>query len=104
MPGTDMEEWYREVGYILSTSDSEGCHTSIMEGMASGCEPIVCNWPGADQLFPPEYVYENLDDAIDRLANRSDDNLNLERMNVFKGHIKDYDSDMFVEFLLKLMV
>jgi glycosyltransferase involved in cell wall biosynthesis len=51
-PGSDMEEWYRSIGTILSSSDSEGCHTSVLEGMASGAYPVVHNWPGAEGLLP----------------------------------------------------
>jgi glycosyltransferase involved in cell wall biosynthesis len=61
--GPDMEEWYRGVGVILSSSDSEGCHTSVMEGMASGCYPVVHDWPGAKGLFAP-YVHAEMQDAI----------------------------------------
>lgn len=62
-PGPDMEEWYRGIGVILSSSDSEGCHTSVLEGMAAGCHPVVYDWPGARSLFAP-HVYTDLADAI----------------------------------------
>ncbi|MCE8509978.1 glycosyltransferase [Ruegeria pomeroyi] len=61
--GPDMEEWYRGVGTILSSSDSEGCHTAVLEGMASGCLPVVYDWPGARSLFAP-HVHDDLCDAI----------------------------------------
>jgi glycosyltransferase involved in cell wall biosynthesis len=61
--GPDMEEWYRGIGTILSSSDSEGCHTSVIEGMASGCYPVVHDWPGARSLFTP-YVHKDITDAI----------------------------------------
>lgn len=61
--GSDMEEWYRGIGTILSSSDSEGCHTSVFEGMASGCYPVVYDWPGAKSLFAP-YVHADMTDAI----------------------------------------
>lgn len=64
--GSDMEEWYRGIGTILSSSDSEGCHTSVMEGMASGCYPVVHDWPGAQSLFAP-YVHSDMALAIDDL-------------------------------------
>ena len=62
-PGPDMEEWYRSVGVILSSSDSEGCHTAVTEGMASGCYPVVQDWPGAHGLYAP-YVHADLRAAI----------------------------------------
>ena len=63
LPGSDMEEWYRSVGTILSSSDTEGCHTSILEGMAAGCYPVVHDWPGAQSLFAP-FVHADMADAI----------------------------------------
>jgi len=62
-PGSNMEEWFREVGFVLSTSSSEGCHTAIMEGMASGAMPIVRNWPGAADIFG-DFVHEEAEGAI----------------------------------------
>ena len=59
-----MEEWYRGIGTILSSSDSEGCHTSVLEGMASGAYPVVHNWPGAQGLFHP-FVHDDITQAID---------------------------------------
>lgn len=69
--GPDMEEWYRGIGTILSSSDSEGCHTSVIEGMASGCHPVVYDWPGARSLFAP-YVHADMTDAIDGLIGLAD--------------------------------
>ena len=62
-PGANMEEWFRDVGFMLSSSDTEGCHTAVMEGMASGAMPIVRDWPGARELYG-ENVWAKLDDAI----------------------------------------
>lgn len=61
--GPDMEEWYRGIGTILSSSDSEGCHTSVTEAMASGCLPVVHDWPGARSLFAP-HVHADMREAL----------------------------------------
>ncbi len=63
LAGPDMEEWYRGIGTILSPSDSEGCHTAVMEGIASGCYPVVHDWPGAQGLFAP-HVHAEMRDAV----------------------------------------
>ena len=59
-PGSDMAEWYRKVGFILSTSDIEGCHTAVAEGMCSGAWPAVINWAGADTVYPG-YVHDSVE-------------------------------------------
>ncbi len=101
--GSDMEEWFRGVSYVLSSSDTEGCHTSVLEGMASGCEPIVYNWPGAAQLFPAEYVYSELEDSIERILARKMENGGAQSSEAFKNHVRRYDSKEFVEFLFRLV-
>ena len=55
-PGPDMAEWYRHIGFILSPSDTEGCHTAVAEAMASGAPPVVNAWPGAASVYPAEFV------------------------------------------------
>jgi glycosyltransferase involved in cell wall biosynthesis len=55
-PGPDMAEWYRHIGFILSASDTEGCHTAVAEAMASGAAPAINAWPGAASVYPAEFV------------------------------------------------
>lgn len=48
----DMPEWYRKIGYIISSSDGEGSHQSLPEGAASRSVPISMLWTGVDELYP----------------------------------------------------
>jgi hypothetical protein len=63
--GNDMPEWFRGVSVILSSSDSEGCHTSVAEGMASGAMPVCWNWPGAASVYGPECVHESVEAMVE---------------------------------------
>ena len=36
--------------------DTEGCHTSVAEAMASGTPPAINAWPGAASVYPAEFV------------------------------------------------
>jgi glycosyltransferase involved in cell wall biosynthesis len=65
--GSDMAEWFRHVGFILSTSDSEGCHTSVAEGMASGATPAIYHWPGAASVYPREFVFDTVDEMVEHI-------------------------------------
>lgn len=76
-PGPNMAEWYRNVGFILSTSESEGCHTSVAEGICSGAAPVVIDWPGARSVYGEDAVFGSVEemarailaaDALDRSA------------------------------------
>ena len=55
--GSDMLDWYSKIGFIISTSDFEGSHQAVAEGMASGCIPIIRNWLGAGELYPEKFTY-----------------------------------------------
>lgn len=58
-----LEEFYRNTGWVLSLSDFEGCHTSVAEGGVMGCMPLITNWSGADEVYPPELVHSDLIDV-----------------------------------------
>lgn len=66
-PGPDMAEWYRHVGFILSPSDTEGCHTSVAEAMASGAAPAINAWPGAASVYPADFVRDGAAAMAERI-------------------------------------
>lgn len=63
--GNDMGEWFRSVDFILSSSDTEGCHTSVAEGMAAGCWPVCWAWPGAASVYGAEHVHDSVDAMVE---------------------------------------
>ncbi|MBV1780709.1 hypothetical protein KRR55_16460 [Paeniglutamicibacter sp. ABSL32-1] len=62
-PGRDMATWYQQIGVILSTSDIEGSHVALAEGIASGALPVARNWPGIGTLWPDDFVFQDLERA-----------------------------------------
>ena len=62
--GNDVAEWFTKIGFILSTSDREGSHQAVAEGMASGSIPIIRNWDGAKMLYPHDQVFTAPDVAV----------------------------------------
>jgi glycosyltransferase involved in cell wall biosynthesis len=62
--GSDVPEWFRKIGFILSPSDREGSHQSVAEGMSAGSVPVIRNWAGASQIYPGEFIYDSTDDAV----------------------------------------
>jgi glycosyltransferase involved in cell wall biosynthesis len=63
-PGRDMGRWFRRIGHVLSTSDEEGCHTAVAEGMASAAVPVVRPWPGAAEIYDKEWVHASIEDSV----------------------------------------
>ena len=102
-PGPDMEEWYRGIGTILSSSDSEGCHTAVLEGMASGCLPVVHDWPGARSLYG-DHVHADLRAAIPgviALAESGDDDIDAARAALSR-QVAGHDVERFIRAFLDL--
>jgi glycosyltransferase involved in cell wall biosynthesis len=62
-PGRDMARWFRGIGHVLSTSDEEGSHTAVAEGMAAGSVPVVRPWPGAAELYDKQWIHATVEDA-----------------------------------------
>ena len=58
----DIENFYPENAWILSTSTTESFSYAVAEGMACGLTPMVFAWPGADELWPTECVWQSMED------------------------------------------
>lgn len=63
--GPDMEEWYRQVGVVLSTSDFESFHLTLADGAATGALPVSLNWPGADLIYPLTWLTGTTDEIVE---------------------------------------
>lgn len=66
--GDDMAQWYQGVGVALSTSDFESFHLTIADGAASGAMPALLAWPGADRVYPREWISPDVESMIERIA------------------------------------
>jgi len=68
-----LERWFAGVGYVLSTSDREGTHEAVAQGMSSGAVPVVRRWPaaaawrGADQRYPNALLFDEPMDAAEQI-------------------------------------
>lgn len=56
---SDMAGWYSKIGIALSVSDFESFHLTIPDGAASGAEPYCLAWPGADLIYPDEWIFDS---------------------------------------------
>lgn len=90
-PGPDMAEWFRHVSFILSTSESEGCHTSIAEGMASGAFPALLNWPGADSVYPPQFVTGSVPELAELISSLDERHLDEQARAEIAEMAKPFD-------------
>ncbi|QSF30460.1 glycosyltransferase family 4 protein [Priestia megaterium] len=68
--GNDMDKWFQKIGYVLSTSEYESFHLAPMEGMAAGSTPLLLHWPGAETIYPKEYLFNDEEEVITYVCNR----------------------------------
>ncbi|MGY5765393.1 hypothetical protein ACXET9_09335 [Brachybacterium sp. DNPG3] len=85
-PGRDMASWLEGIGVILSTSDLEGSHVALAEGMASGALPIARPWPGVRTLWPQDSVFDTLEDAAEQVLRSRDPQWRKETIDHFVRH------------------
>ena len=53
----DVNSFLSDKHYIVSASIGESQGMGLLEGMACGLKPVVHNFPGADQIFPPQFLF-----------------------------------------------
>jgi glycosyltransferase involved in cell wall biosynthesis len=69
----DLAAELQNVGVIVSSSIRESFHAGFVEGAASGCIPVVRDWPafaqfgGPETLFPAEWIAVDPAQAHDRV-------------------------------------
>ncbi|MEA2496014.1 MAG: hypothetical protein QOJ29_3925 [Thermoleophilaceae bacterium] len=68
--GTNLAEFFRKCGYVISPSDVEGHAVALGEAMASRSVPIVFARPGALDQYPPEAVHATAASAAEMVLSQ----------------------------------
>ena len=53
----DVRSWLEDKHYIVSTSIIESQGMGLLEAMACGLRPVIHNFPGAEEIFPSEFLF-----------------------------------------------
>lgn len=104
--GSDVPEWFRDIGFVLSTSDFESFHCSLAEGMASGSIPIITGWPGAHTIYPEEFISSDVDVIVDKVISYSQNKSLLERkqQEVINYCLKNFSHHVVFDQFLQLVL
>lgn len=102
--GKDVPEWFRKIGFIMSTSEFEGSHQSIAEGMASGSVPVIRNWAGSEMIYPQKYIYESIDEAVNLIRKMTEkDTYSYELDHVTQYARQHFDLNVIIPQYEKLI-
>lgn len=55
---SDIQSWLADKHYIVSASIAESQGMGLLEGMAAGLKPVIHNFPGASEIYPPEFLFD----------------------------------------------
>jgi FkbM family methyltransferase len=67
----DIPQWFEreDINYLLSTSIFESFGYNIAEAMAMGVRPLIHNFPGAEELWPIDCLFNTTDELIEMVRN-----------------------------------
>ena len=71
--GSDVAEWLRGIGTLVSTSDDESFHMAPAEAMASGAVPVILDWPAARSVYDGSWISESTSEAAERVLRFADE-------------------------------
>ncbi len=63
----DVNAWLSDKHYIVSSSICEGHPVGILEAMACGLKPVIHNYPGAESIFPREFLFDIAEQFCDQI-------------------------------------
>jgi glycosyltransferase involved in cell wall biosynthesis len=55
----DLNDFWNQMEYVISTSDIESFSFNVAEAMAAGCTPVIYNWLGADEIWREDFIFRD---------------------------------------------
>lgn len=65
----DLNKWFEDKTYIVSSSIEESFQYTIGEGMLSGLKPVIHAWKESRDIWPKEYIYKNREEFLKIVLN-----------------------------------
>ena len=67
----NINQWFADKHYIVSTSTIESQGMGILEAMVCGLKPVIHNFPGAEQIFSSEYLFNISEEFCQQVLSES---------------------------------
>lgn len=87
----DIPAWLKDKDFVISTSLMESFHYSVAESMLSGVMPLIHHWPGAEMVYPREFLFEDPDECLELIKNFEGKNRSKTAKKNRKYIIEHYD-------------
>ena len=79
----DISSWLEDKNYLISASIHESFGYAIAEAMARGIKPVIHDFLHADEIWPEEYLFNTVDEAVGAILS------------------DDYDSHRYRDFIVR---
>ena len=56
----DLNDFWNQMSYVISTSDIESFSFNIAEAMSAGCTPLIYNWNGAKDIWRNDFIFDDM--------------------------------------------
>ncbi|WP_346936998.1 glycosyltransferase [Clostridium sp.] len=94
----NISKWLEDKNYIICTSVLEGNPVGLMEAMSRGIKPIIHSFVGAKQLYPEEYIWDTIDEAVNIVLKDDYDS------NKYRSYIeKNFSIELQLEKIKKVI-
>ena len=64
----NVNAWLEDKHYIVSTSLIESQGMGLLEAMACGLKPVIHNFPGANETFPSEFLFNIAEEFCEQIC------------------------------------
>jgi tetratricopeptide (TPR) repeat protein len=72
----NLNDFWNQMAYVISTSDIESFSFNVGEAMAAGCEPMIYNWKGAKEIWKPGDIFTDAGD-VEKMIKISKDKIDM---------------------------
>ena len=99
----DINGWLKDKNYLLSTSIIEGYGCAIMEAMTQGIKPIIHNFYKAKDFYPKEYLFNTVDEAVDKIISKDYDSREYRNWIINNGYTLENQVKQIKDIIKKIL-